>query len=91
MKTAVPPADGPLAGATTDTVGSAAGVNVNWSLIVIGLVPSGDTTLTSTVPVGPAGALTVRNVSPKEEMPKNCPHVEPKSTASKSDSPVPVR
>jgi hypothetical protein len=60
MYTKVPPPAGPLAGATKVTVGIGTPVYVKRSFVEMALVPSGLTTVTSTVPVGPAGAKTCR-------------------------------
>jgi hypothetical protein len=58
MVTAVPPAGGPVAGETEVTVGQ----YVNWSDVLVAVVPAGDVTVTSTVPV-PAGETAVIFVS----------------------------
>src|ERR1700676_4637339 len=75
--TELPPVVVPVCGATPVTVGTPKYVNV--SAAVVGLVPSGVTTVTSTAPADLAGDVTVREVPPPlTTMP--VPGVTPKST-----------
>jgi hypothetical protein len=60
MVTDVFPAIGPLVGLTAVTVGT--GTYVNWSTELVGLIPPGFVTVTSTAPL-PAGLVAVICVS----------------------------
>ena len=51
--TQLPPASGPLFGLTPVTVGAA--TNVNWSAVLVALVPPAFVSVTSTVPAGLGG------------------------------------
>jgi hypothetical protein len=76
--TEVPPAVGPVFGTTELTVGAPA--YVNWSAPLVGLVPPGVVTVTSTTPL-PAGlvaAMCVGSVTLKEAaVPPNVTAVAP--------------
>jgi hypothetical protein len=76
MVTGMPPPVGPDVGATAVTVGGAA--KVNWSLALVGEVPLGLVTVTSTVPAAWAGEVLVISVS--ETTVKDAAGVAPKWT-----------
>ena len=84
--TDVPPATGPLLGPTFETVGAA--TNVNWSLVLVELVPPAVVTVTSTVPAGADGDTAVIDVSPATE--KLAAGVAPNDTAVAPVNPVPA-
>jgi hypothetical protein len=84
MTTDVPPVAGPESGRRRFTVG---GVKVNWSSVVMALVPSGVVTVTSTVPTGSAGVVALIEVS---EITTNGADVPPKSTAVAPVKPLPL-
>src|SRR5579864_5721700 len=85
--TELPPAVVPVCGATPVTVGTPKYVNV--SAAVVGLVPSGVTTVTSTAPADLTGEVTVREVPPPLTVTPD-PAVAPKSTAVAPVKFVPV-
>src|SRR5580693_4381358 len=59
ITTVVPPALGPVEGLTPVTVGGGGGLYVNWSLMLVALVPPPFETVTSTTPDAPAGEVAV--------------------------------
>jgi hypothetical protein len=63
MVTEVPPVVDPEVGLTAVTVGGEGGTKVNWSFALVAEVPPGPTTVTSTVPAAPAGAVAVIEVA----------------------------
>ena len=78
ITTEVPPVEGPEIGVTPVTVGGPLmSAYVNRSAVVMGLVPPGVVTWTSTVPARPAGAVTVIDVALKAV---TLPAVAPKLT-----------
>ena len=57
MVTAVPPEGTPAAGVTAVTVGTAS--KLNWSALLVALVPAGVVTVTSTVPAASGAGTAV--------------------------------
>jgi hypothetical protein len=86
MVTGVAPVVDPEEGATDVTVGGAA--KMNWSLALVGEVPLGLVTVTSTVPAAWAGEVVVISVS--ETTVKDAAGIAPKSTAFAVVKSVPV-
>jgi hypothetical protein len=82
MITVVPPAVGPLAGAML----AMNGPYVNWSAALIGLVPPGAVTVTSTGPE-PAGDVAVTDVFDTEP---GVTQFTPKQTEVAPENPLPV-
>ena len=84
--TLVPPASGPAEGLTAVTVGTAS--YVNWSALLVALVPPGVVTVTSTVPAASAGAVAVIAVALLTVTPVAA--VVPNFTVAPARNPVPV-
>ena len=86
MATVFPPVVGPAGGSTPVTVGASR--YVNWSAALVGDVPPGVVTVTSTVPAAAdAGDVAITSVS--ETGVTETP-VVPKCTVVAPDSPVPM-
>jgi hypothetical protein len=77
---------GPELGLTPVTVGAGGTVYVNWSAALVALVPPGVVTVTSTVPIVPAGAVAVMLVG---LLTVKVAAVAPKSTAVAPANPLP--